>query len=402
MGLITQHAMGRDQRAFASVQTVYDTAVQPIAAHALRVRTVEFTPENGREDRMDNRPTRSLVSRITTGYTLGWKLTSYLRPSGTAGTAPDDFDFWTSLLGTETIVGGTSVTYTPSNSQAARFFCLTRGHLGINYDQAVGCVVGKLGLRVNGPNPPELTWEGNARRRISAAPITLASGTTGSTWVATNNLVQAGVSVDALYYQAGNDNGGAGYRVTTVGAPNSGGGGFSEFTSSAAHGMSSGSLLLPFLPSEIVTGQPVAGISGSLTWGPLNYSRDTMRVVGFDLDVDNATKLHTDEALTRFSADVTLGRRKVTGTLRVRATQANWLEIVRNLNSNFAAGYNPIAATVVIGATAGSIVTISLPRLEIGSVAANAPEADEMIAEIPFTALASAETAADEISVAFT
>ena len=402
MGLITQHAMGRDQRAYASVQTVYDTAVQPTAAHALRVRTVEFTPENGREDRMDNRPTRSLVSRITTGYTLGWKVTSYLRPSGTAGTAPDDFDLWTSLLGTETIVASTSVTYTPSNSQAARFFCLTRGHLGIVYDQAVGCVVGKLGLRVNGPNPPELTWEGSARRRISAAPFTLQTGTTGSTWVATNNEGQIAPAVDALYYQAGNDNSGAGFRVTAIGAANSGGAGFTNVTSSAAHSMTAGSLLLPFLPSETVAGQPVAGIAGSLSWGPLSFTRDSMRVVGIDLDIDNATKPHTDEALTRFSADVTLGRRKVTGVLRCRATQANYAEFVRNLNSNFTASYNPIAATIVIGATAGSIVTISLPRLEIGSVAANAPEADEMIAEIPFTALASAETAADEISVAFT
>jgi hypothetical protein len=402
MGLLVQHAMGRDLRAFASVQTAYDTAVRPIAAHALRVRSVEFTPENGREDRMDNRPTRSLVSRITTGYSLAWKASSYLRPSGTAGTAPDDFDLWTSAFGTETITAGTSVAYTPSNSQAQRMFSLTRGHLGVLFDSAVGCVVNKMALKVDGPNPPELTWEGFARRRILGAPLTLQTGTTGATWVATNNEGQIAPSVGALYYQVGADNSGAGFRVDAIGAANSGGAGFTNVTAESSHGMSAGSLLLPFLPSETLAGQPVAGIAGSVSWGPITFSRDTMRVVGLDLELDNQSKAHTDEALTRFSADVTLGRRRVTGTLRCRVTSANAIEFVRNYNANFVATYNPIAATVVIGTTAGNIVTISLPRLEVGNVTANAPESDEMIAEIPFVALASAETAADEISVTFT
>ena len=394
MGLLVPHELGRDQRTFASVQNALDTYVQPIAAHAFRRKTLNIKAENGRTDREDARPTRSRVARITTGYTCEYDLSAYLIPSGTAGTAPDMFDFWTGLLGTETIVSSTSVAYTPSNSQAMRFFSLTTGQRDVRYDALVGAVVGKGTIKASGVDPVEVTFSGPARRRIQAAPFTLQTGTTGSTWVSTGNEAVA-PSVGALYYQSGVDNSGAGFAVTAVGTPS---GGFASHTSASAHGMSAGGLLLPFLPTETTNGQPIAGISGSLTWGPSSLSRDVMRMTGVEIEIDNDVKAHTDEALTRFAADFTFGRRKVDGKLMFRCTQSNAIEVVRNINGAFAT----IAATIVLGTTAGSICTISMPRIEVGTPEISVPEKDEVTISLPFVALSSAETAADEISITFT
>jgi hypothetical protein len=403
MGLQTPHALGRDQRVFTSVQTAFDTFVRPIAAHAIRAKAVEFTPENERIPRDDNRPTRSQVQMVTGAYKVSWKITCYLRSSGALGVAPDEFDLWTGAFGSESLSVGTSVSYGLNSAQAARMFSITKGSPGVMFDAVVGAVVGKFALKLDGAKLPEVTFEGPARRRILAAPFTLQTGTAAAIWVATNNEGVAAASVDALYALGANDNAGAGWRVNAVGAPNSASAGFLNVTAEGAHGMAPGGLLTPFLPAETVaTAAPVSGAFGSLTWGPLGFTRDTMRLVSLDLEIDNAPKVHGDEALTRFASDVTFGTRVVKGTARVRLTQANAAEAARNLNAQFQASYNPIALTFVIGTAAGAIFTFSIPRAEIGSTATNSPGPDEAIVEIPFTALASAETANDEISLVIT
>jgi hypothetical protein len=405
MGLQVNHLRGDVLRHFLSTQTTFGTPVRPAAADAIRVIESSIDGENPRADVESSRPTRSRVERVTGLYKLGYKIKKHLIGASARGTPPDDFNLWLSAFGTETINAGTSVVYTPDvASQARRFFTYHRAQLGVKHEFAEGAVVGKLGVRWNGADPITIEAEGPARRRVATGPVTLITGTTGSTWRTTNqaraSLAQA---VGSLWYQVGNDNSGLGWQLTVAGAHDSGGAGNADHTAEGAHGMSAGGLLLPFAPSETLAGAPVSGAVGSLSYGPNSLTRDAFRLVGCDIDIDNQAKPHDDEAGTRFIADVTFGRRLVDVKLRFRVTASNIQEAVRNLNAEFESQLMPVAATIVMGNVPGGIYTWSFPRLEPGAVQLN-PSADgsEVIAEIPCVALASGPTAADEVTLTIT
>lgn len=405
MGLQVPHLLGHLSRHFLSTQTAIGTAVRPAAADAIRVIEGSFETENIRHDVESSRPTRSRVERVTGAYKAGWKITKHLIGGAGAGTAPDDFNLWLSAFGSETISAGVSVTYgLDVASQARRFFTYHKGQVGLLHEFLEGCVVSKLGVRWNGSDPIRIEAEGPGRRRFAGGPVTLIAGTTGSVWRTTNqaraSLAQA---AGTLWYQPGNDNGGLGWQLVTPGAHDSGGAGNADHTAEAAHGMTAGGQLLPFLPAETLSGSPISGAVGSLSYGPNTLSRDVFRLVGFDFDLDNQAKAHDDEAGTRYAADFTFGRRMVDVKFRFRVTSANIQEALRNLNAEFQSQLSPISGTIVCGNVAGGIYTFTFPRLEPGVVALTGPaDGSEVIAEIPCVALASSATAADEVSLVIT
>ena len=137
--------------------------------------------------------------------------------------------------------------------------------------------------------------------------------------------------------------------------------------------------------------EPRAPEAASITGGST-----TLPVVSFEIVGKLNYEVHDDEAGSAIVTDLTPSWRDTNGTITVRAR--------RDQLMRYGHWRNAVATTralsVVMGTTAGSIMTVSCPYIEVENPKIETPEAETCTISLPFYCRGS--SGADEWSVTFT
>lgn len=389
MGLAQLHALPRDQRFFCQPEVTPGTFVRATSTSAFKAKKFTTSYDQERMDRTDNRASRSLYERIDGKYKVDWEIEGYVLPSGTAGTAPDMEDLFQAGFGTETISASTSVTYGLNSTQSGRQLVSLTRWAQIVMETMRGCNVNTVKLSGKGGDPFMVNFKGSAWGLCFTGSSTLNGAVVSSA----SNIVQTvdqynfeGHATFGSIVQLGsNTNGGTGYMVTS----RSGATLTAEATSSSADGAD----VLPYAPSETCVGSPIGGIVGSLSVDSVSIP-----ITGFEIELNNNDKLIDDENFVGGPTDIIPGMRSVTGSFDIRVRRDMTRYIGHRKNSSFAT--RDIA--LVMGSTAGRIVTVNIDYAEVKFSSLEFGDDDAATLNVPFVALASSSTAADEINVVFT
>jgi hypothetical protein len=386
MGTSQTHALGRNRKFFAKAESTYGTFIVPTATDAVKALTSSFTFQQARENRMDSRTTRSLLERYSGKKTVSWSSEHYIIPSGSAGTAPDCGVLLKAAMGTETVSGGVSVAYTLSDSQTALTGVSLVHYFNDVFMEAIkGGWVEGVQISGKGGDAPRIKFEGGGADCVTTGTSTTNGATSGST-VTVQTADADNFDVDSVIKVGTSDNSGVGHKVTAKSG--------ATLTVSGTPAMGNGVAVIPFVPDETTTGSVLGGIAGSFEID--NTAIATL--TEFEVNIKNGIKPINDEALNEKVSDFIVGYREVSGsvTLRGRSDMIKYHAMRRTDITD----YKPIE--IVIGTTAGKILTISIPRAEFNPDGVDAPDADEITIKLPFVGLASSATAADEITLTFT
>lgn len=415
MGLLAPHAVGRSQRFYVTRETTALTYKKPVAGSAVKVLQSTFDRSQDRKDRADARLTRSQVERITGNTTTTATIEMYVVPSGTAGTPPDCHDLLLAHFGTYANSAGASDTYSPTDSQTAmgsvsltREFNAGTVGTGIISQGIPGFTPNKWKCVLKGGDEPKFTFEGEGYDLLSTTYTTLGvTAASGATSISVVEGAAAQVIVDnanatraqSVIQIGTQDNTSAGYDVTAVN------GTVWSISPSLAGTVNSGSDVTPFVPAETVSGSPIAGILGTLSFDATNRpTLSPVPIVECTIERDNGNQYFHDEAFQSHMTDVVPGfsKTKVSFTIRARRDHVRWI----SEHEGAIATQYPVVLTCGLPAsnTAGNghRMVITMNRVEFQKTSLDTPAGDAVaMIKLEGEAIATS-SGADEIQVAFT
>ena len=397
MGVSQLHALGRNRKFYVNEETTYIDSenvatdfVKPAGTDAAVILNASFTPAQERKVRDDARASRSALEQITGKKSATWSVESYVLPSGTAGTAPDLGPLFKGAMGTETVSGGTRVTYSLNTNQDLGSFSLTQFFNETFMETLTGCYVNSMTISVAGGEEPKVTFEGESSGLYiptttspSAAQLTAGEST------ATVDGSGTGTSFDVHAGEGENFKPGS---VISVGSD----------TDLVVESVSNDTITVdssitftdddevkPFAPTETVAGSPIAGILGSLT-----LAGNSLPITSFEVTVANNNKGIADEAFVAGTSDYVPGFRDVTGSLSIRCRRDLAIEIGKRLD------FGTQAIVVTCGDTAGKKLIVEIDDAEFEVAAVDTPQSDEVVVPMNFRALATS-AGEDEIVIKF-
>lgn len=376
---------GSDLIGFFVAESTYGTAVKPAAGNAFRATAITMGQPVGREHAGDRRGTRSRIERVTTRTPAQpWSVATLLRPSGSAGTAPDIGDLLKHAFGTETVSGGTSVTYSLLKDPTALSGTLYR-QLSDIHEFVYGAVVQSFTMR----------WTGDGFVICEFSGVGKEFGRTGNDAAnGTGAAATALVVDDADFFSVysiikidTDDNSSAGYQVTAIDHSTQ------TLTITPAATWSDNDTVTPFLPSGTFAGSPLFGTDGSLS---LDNGSSTIKHVGGSLTVNTGIDLLNEEYGDSSAADVVVpSMREVSMSLDflVRKDETHLIsEFRRKVQKDI---------KVTIGSTAGSILTINGNVAELDPQQLSSPDSEMVRYSADVTLLASSSLE-DEVDLVFT
>jgi len=397
MGVSQLHALGRNRKFYVNEETTYIDSenvatdfVKPAGTDAAVVLNASFTPAQERKVRDDARASRSALEQITGKKSATWSVESYVLPNGSAGTAPDLGPLFKGAMGTETVSGGTRVTYSLNTNQDLGSFTLTQFFNETFMETLTGCYVNSMTISVAGGEEPKVTFEGESSGLYiptttspSAAQLTAGEST------ATVDGSGTGTSFDVHAGEGENFKPGS---VISVGSD----------TDLVVESVSNDTITVdssitftdddevkPFAPTETVAGSPIAGILGSLT-----LAGNSLPITSFEVTVANNNKGIADEAFVAGTSDYVPGFRDVTGSLSIRCRRDLAIEIGKRLD------FGTQAIVVTCGDTAGKKLIVEIDDAEFEVAAVDTPQSDEVVVPMTFRALATS-AGEDEIVIKF-
>jgi len=396
----------RDRRIFAVTETTFGTQVKPSATDALRMLSGAIeSPGDHRIERDDNRPSRSLEAQITGPIPpVAWSYEGYVIPSGTAGTPPDVHALLMAAMGTD------SYTNTPATSDA---YALTdtaqnRGSLslyefypaggsaakdGVHMESLFGAIVSTMSISGSGGEPPKITFGGVGATHVLTGRDDVNDATpSGATITVTNGKQFRVGSVVAFYETADgttlvDDNAAAGFKVTAV----SGNDITLENSLTGSPGsVADNDIIAPWAPTETVVGTPIPGINGGLT-----VEGVTVSPLAYEVNLDNGDQPHDNEAFQSVMTGYHEAKRRVAGQFTYRCKASDTKVLTQR------ADYGNITLSLVLGTTAGSILTIAI-EAEMGFASIEKAEEDTAICVCPYKGIATSANAKDELALTFT
>ena len=397
MGVSQLHALGRNRKFYVNEETTYIDSenvatdfVKPAGTDAAVILNASFTPAQERKVRDDARASRSVLEQITGKKSATWSVESYVLPNGSAGTAPDLGPLFKGAMGTETVSGGTRVTYSLNTNQDLGSFSLTQFFNETFMETLTGCYVNSMTISVAGGEEPKVTFEGESSGLYiptttspSAAQLTAGEST------ATVDGSGTGTSFDVHAGEGENFKPGS---VISVGSD----------TDLVVESVSNDTITVdssitftdddevkPFAPTETVAGSPIAGILGSLT-----LAGNSLPITSFEVTVANNNKGISDEAFVAGTSDYVPGFRDVTGSLSIRCRRDLAIEIGKRLD------FGTQAIVVTCGDTAGKKLIVEIDDAEFEVAAVDTPQSDEVVVPMNFRALATS-AGEDEIVIKF-
>jgi hypothetical protein len=379
MGLNQVHALGRNVKFFVVPEVTYAVGVKPVSGDAAKILSHQFNFEWDRLDRMDHRATRSVVERIQGRKKVSWNLESYLIPSGAAGTSPDLGPLFKGAFGVETVNSGTSVVHTLSASQSALgSFCFYAHMNDVYMESLVGVYVEGMTISGSGGEPPKVKFDGGAADLKHTGSSTLDGSISSSSSATVESAEAENFQAASLVKVGSNSNL---FVVSRNGA---------VLTLDSSISASDGDTVTPYVPSETTAGRPVAGVVGGLTIDSVSVP-----IISYEINLKNNFKAVDDEAFISSVTDVIPGFREVTGKVTVRLRKDQVLHLGKRKDGT----WTQRAISFVIGSTAGSICTVSIPYAEMSMAAVSAGE-NEATVDLPFKALGS--SGEDELSLTWT
>ena len=397
MGVSQLHALGRNRKFYVNEETTYIDSenvatdfVKPAGTDAAVILNASFTPAQERKVRDDARASRSVLEQITGKKSATWSVESYVLPNGSAGTAPDLGPLFKGAMGTETVSGGTRVTYSLNTNQDLGSFSLTQFFNETFMETLTGCYVNSMTISVAGGEEPKVTFEGESSGLYiptttspSAAQLTAgeSTATVDGSGTGTSFDVHAGEGENfkpGSVISVGSD---TDLVVTAVSND--------TITVDSSITFTDDDEVKPFAPTETVAGSPIAGILGSLT-----LAGNSLPITSFEVTVANNNKGIADEAFVAGTSDYVPGFRDVTGSLSIRCRRDLAIEIGKRLD------FGTQAIVVTCGDTAGKKLIIEIDDAEFEVAAVDTPQSDEVVVPMNFRALATS-AGEDEIVIKF-
>jgi hypothetical protein len=138
--------------------------------------------------------------------------------------------------------------------------------------------------------------------------------------------------------------------------------------------------VVPVAPTYTVTGSPIAGITGNLSWSSVDFD-----VTTFEITLKNNHKATADHAFLPHMNDVIPGIREITGKFTARLRQ----DFIRLLLARQDYGATVLSVWMGGAAQSGTRLAITASYCELEYSPINMPEAEEAMVDFTFVCLGS-------------
>lgn len=384
---MTAPVAGSLAKFWLQVESAYDTHEAWAATDGLGLKSCEIEPSLKYNKVHNHLGSLSLLKEVEGKRGGKWSLKSYVDPAA-AGTAPDIGELLKHALGTETVSGGTSVTYSLADTTPSSL--ALRRASGTDFSESAwGMWCEELGIEIKGGSEPEITASGGFARYSCLYPGATVSGahTTPDTTIQLASGDAGRVRPGAYIGFGAETNGGAGYLVTAVDYATD----IITISPTLANNVAGGTAVVNVVPAHTLSG---AGVVGGIACG-LSIGGTSVGVISASVQIKTGIKALDDEATSdRASRIVRAPYREITGEFEVYFLTENDLMIGKAWNGTQQALILRAGAN-----TAGARMKVNAPyaRLEVTPI--DLPEAEVAKAKIKFVARGSA--GADELTIVF-
>jgi hypothetical protein len=383
-------ALGSEERLFIVKEGVSGVLEYPNADGSDCVLTVGAATNTQEDEMLEDGQIRGRRSRFSPikGRTMAgaWSFTTYVKPSGALGVAPECDVLLECAFGKKTVDPGVKVEYEFDSSIVLPSFSLLR-KIGHQVWYGAGFTVNQMQATVSGAAIAQIAWSGGFMKHWYAGESVLAAiCSPAADEIEVEDATRFSDSMVRINI-GDDDNGGDGYLVTAVNYTTN----MISFSPVAAVGADLGDPVTPWYPSTVAAevGVPVHGKRGKV-------SLDTVSAVVLEgsLTLVNNIKYYEDMKDGHWYPVIygTPGFRDVNGMLRTF--------FYKNIPSYFyRSSYQQQDALILpAGDVPGRIMEISCSRIEYKTPALSGDA--EVLAELAFNAIASA-SGDDELKITF-
>jgi len=381
-------SLANEEEIYVKKESTEGTLVYPTATdYLLAVGVSAFGQDVEFIDDEQIRGGRSRLSPIKGRVHPGnWSFTTYVKPSGTKGTAPEADVLFECLLGKKVVNAGTSVVYSLDSDINLPSFSLwvKKGHTAF---AMAGCTVNVGEFTISGSEIGQIAWSGQFMKWYEAGSAKLTQAVNPSDTTCVVDKAERFSDEKIKIKFTNDDNGGNGYTITSI-----------DYTTNtitftpgyAGSGESAGDWVLPWWPtSGTEVGTPVHG-----KLGICKIENVDTKVLSSTITITNNIKYYEDEKNGQLYATTyeAIGWRDVNGTLT--------LFFYKGAKGYFYRAENQVQNALIVpcGDTAGKIMEISCPQIEYRTPTLSGDE--EIIMELPFIAVGTAAQD-DEITITF-
>lgn len=267
------YSHGFEERFFGAVETTFDTDTKPAQAEGISILESTFDPDNDiimSDEKMGNR----IAPDIYKGLRSAKGTVAFLVKPAAVGVAGNGAAILEAAFGTKTIVGGTSVTFSHTDTAVVKTLRLHRGAGNSLMESLYGAVVTQLGFEIKAGDVPKIVAQlaaarlARAKSAVLTAAATLGAGTCG---VAAGQGMRFDKGSTVRFLKVGGsveDNGGLGYLVTSDDADTV------LFAPVAVSTAAIGDEIMAFTPTPTYVGTAVAAVSHDVSFGgtSLNFT----------------------------------------------------------------------------------------------------------------------------------
>lgn len=375
---------------YSKVETTKGTLICPTATD---FNVIAGQPDFGQQSSFTNSPeirnSRSLVSRFQDQKPAGsWSVPMLVRPSGTAGSVPDGAVMLKAGFGTETIVGGTSVTYGFTVASDLDTLTLAIGYADMAW-WLIGATVNEVKLTMSNKGALTFNFSGGYMKEYFAGYSELDSVTGSGTSVALASGEAVKFTVGALvqFYvsSAWDDNTDAGYAITDINYTTD-----TLTLGTAAPALASGDLIKYYLPeSQTEVGSPIECRTGTV-----EFATVVTKVTSAESTLSNGIAYLEDEISSEDNpTDFVADQRSIKAATNM-VLRTNDLLHFRRAQAN-----TQVAIEILGGDTAGSLMAFNIPQA-VGDTPAMSGDLQRMAA-LNFTGLGTTSLE-DEATLVFT
>ena len=350
--------------------------------------------EQERKNRADTSQSRDYFERISGNKTVTWGCEAHLLiPDQTGATVNPDWHYlMRSAMSTsaDTGSGPYVTTYSLTHAQSDAIpLTLTRELNDVMAESVWGAVVEEMTVSIAQGDEPKLSFNGTASDYAATATTTVndADPTASDTITVTDGSALTVNSMIKIGDDDGSDN--VGFQVLSI----SGNDVTLDQTPVTALNTNA---IIPFVDPDITgtASSLINGISGQLDWG----SDSDLEINSFTLTVKNNYKA-VNEAFKAAVQDYIPGRRDITGEIVVTGEKDKIHMLIKRYNFNSS---NNLVARFGATGTGDEKMTVTIAKPEFDFSEVTVPEAEEVTITLPFTALATTDTATDAVSIAIT
>jgi len=381
-------SMGYEEEIYVVKETTEGTLAYPTASElvlAVGVSTIGQEPELIDDEQLRGMRSRlsPIKGRVNTGE---WAFTTYIKPSGVLGTAPEADVLFECLFGVKTVTPDTSVVYSLDSSSNLPSFSLwvKKGHTSF---AMAGCTVNQGEFSITGNEIGQVAWSGQFMRWYKAGEATLQGTCANGASTCTVDHPERFSSSNTKITIGDDSNSGSGYTITNVNYVT----GVITFTPVlAGAGEASGLNVYPWWPATgTEVGRPVHGKLGICTIDGVST-----KVLSASLTFVNNIKYYEDEKNGQLypTSYEAVGFRDVTGTLQ--------LYYYKGAAGYFYRAEEQVQDALIIpcGDVTGKIMRLTCPQIEYK--APNISGDEEVVMDLPFGALGTV-VGDDEITCTF-